>query len=209
MLQEFWNFFGRAICHQIKDRSLQLSGTTLSVCARDTGIYIGIFSSLMYLHLYKRKRSITIPTIKVSFFLLLWMVPLIIDGFGSYAQLFNSSNSRRLLTGLCFGLVLPYFVYPLVQGKSLSQKSEPVVTHWKDILIPSFTCIILGLLTYYGALPYAFLDSLIIMTVITWFSLCAFCLLGQIHEKRQKSYLSISLSLMFLTFLSFLHNALL
>lgn len=119
LLHEILHFFGRAICHQLEDRSLQVSGNALTVCARDTGIYIGVFSTLIYLQFTKRKQSITIPSIKVSFVLLMFLFPLMIDGLGSYTHLFDSNNPRRLVTGIAFGFILPYFIYPLLSKKIL------------------------------------------------------------------------------------------
>lgn len=206
MLHELLDFFGRAICHQIEDRSLQSSGETLSVCARDTGIYIGIFSTLAYLHLFKRKAKITIPSIKMSFFLLLLMVPLIIDGLGSYIHLFESNNARRLVSGTSFGFVLPYFLYPLLTAKSLEASSEPVIKHGWDVFAPLFLSCGLGGLVYWEWLPYYLLDGFIILTVIVWFSLCASFLFSWVARTWLRSAFSIFCGLIFLTMLSLLHD---
>ncbi|WP_312468873.1 DUF2085 domain-containing protein [Neobacillus sp.] len=206
MLQGILHFFGRAICHQLEERSLKASGNTLSVCARDTGIYIGIFSTLAYLHLFKRRSKLTIPSIKISFFLLLYMVPLIIDGLGSYAHWFESTNVRRLITGICFGFVLPYFLYPLLSAKALENMSEPVVKHSKDVMVPLLQSSILAGIIYWGKLSYWIIDSFIILTLIVWFSLCSSFLFSQVRNTRLKSALSIFGGLAFLSFLSLLHS---
>ncbi|MFF2446865.1 DUF2085 domain-containing protein [Neobacillus sp. NPDC058068] len=206
MLHEILHFFGRAICHQMEDRSLQASGETLSVCARDTGIYIGIFSTLTYLHLFKRKAKITIPSIKMSFFLLLLMVPLMIDGLGSYIHLFESNNIRRLVSGTSFGFVLPYFLYPLLSAKSLEASSEPVIKHGRDLFAPLFISCGLGGLIFWEWLPFYLLDGFIILTVIVWFSLCASFLFSWLERVRLKSAFSIFCGLTFLSILSLLHD---
>jgi uncharacterized membrane protein len=206
LLHELLHFFGRAICHQIEDRSLQASGETLSVCARDTGIYIGIFSTLAYLHLFKRKAKITIPSIKMSFFLLLLMMPLIIDGLGSYIHLFESNNARRLVSGTCFGFALPYFLYPLLKAKSLEPSSEPVIKHGWDVFAPLFLSCGLGGLIFWEWLPYYLVDGFIILTVIVWFSLCASFLFSWVDRTWLRSTLGIFCGLIFLTMLSLLHD---
>ncbi|MBS4213286.1 MULTISPECIES: DUF2085 domain-containing protein [Neobacillus] len=206
MLHEILHFLGGAICHQIEERSLHASGKALSVCARDTGIYIGIFSSLIYLHLVKRKTSITISSIKVSFFLLLFMLPLIIDGVGSYAHLFESTNARRLVTGICFGLVLPYFLYPLLSAKALEPSSQPIINQRKDVLIPLFLSVGLGSLVYWGRLPYYLLDGYIILMIVIWFSLCSSFLFSRLRVKPLKWVISILSSFAFLSILSLLHQ---
>ncbi|MBT2657393.1 DUF2085 domain-containing protein [Bacillus sp. ISL-18] len=205
MIQAIFDFFGRAICHQLDERSLHVSGLALSVCARDTGIYIGIFSTLLYLHIFKRKSKLTIPTIKISFLLLLLMIPLMIDGLGSYTHLFQSNNVRRLVSGICFGFVLPYFLYPLFLGRSLDQSSEPVIQKRMDLWVPFLGSSILGGLFYFGILPYYLLDSFIIFTIIVWFSLCASFLIPFVKQTYYKGVISIILSLFFLSCLSLLH----
>lgn len=206
MLQEILDFFGRAICHQIDERSLHVGGKALSVCARDTGIYIGIFSTLIYLHLAKRKTPVTIPKVNMSFFLLLFMVPLVVDGLGSYAHLFESTNERRVVTGICFGLVLPYFVYPVVMGESLEAASQPVIKGSRDVIVPVLLSGILGGVSFFGWLPFWILDGFIVLTIIVWFSLCAGCLVSRIHRLYLKWSLSIIGGISFLALISWTHE---
>jgi len=205
LLHEFLNFFGRAICHQLDDRSLQVSGEVMVVCARDTGIYIGIFSTLFYLHFSKRKQNITIPSIKISLILLLFLVPLIIDGLGSYTHLFVSNNPRRLLTGIAFGFVLPYFIYPLLSKKPLEHGSVSVIKKSQDFLVPLAVSVILGGLFYAGQPSHLVLNTFIIVTVIAWFGLIASFLFPFILRLRIKLIVSLLASLTFLSFLSITH----
>lgn len=205
MLVEILHFFGRAICHQIEERSLTISGETLSVCARDTGIYIGIFSTLSYLFFSKKKKSITIPSVRISFFLLLFILPLMLDGLGSYLHLFESNNLRRLVTGISFGLVLPYFLYPVISNQSLKQKSETVIQKSKDLYLPLLICCTLGGMSYWGLISYHLLNGIIILTTIVWFSLCASFLLPGIRLTALRIGLSVLICLTFLSSLSLLH----
>jgi uncharacterized membrane protein len=199
------DFFGRAICHQLEDRSLQISGETLSVCARDTGIYIGIFSSLTYLHFTKRKSKITIPTIKVSFFLLLLMTPMMVDGLGSYLHWFESDNIKRLVSGTSFGFVLPYFLYPLLSSRSLDNDSEPVVKGSWDLFVPMILSVIISVVVYWGMVPYYAINSFIIVTIIIWFSMFASGLFQWVHNHRLRRIISTFIGLCILIFLSNLH----
>jgi uncharacterized membrane protein len=205
LLQEILNFFGRAICHQLEDRSLYASGKTLSVCARDTGIYIGIFSTLIYLHLTKRKRQITVPSIKISFFLLLFMVPMMVDGLGSSLHFFESNNLRRLVSGASFGLVLPYFLYPLVLSGAIEKDSEPVVKRSLDMVLPLALCIVLGGLVYGGLISFYVIDSLVILTIIIWVGLLGSALFKWVRNIRLKWILTGLTGLGLLSFLSLLH----
>jgi uncharacterized membrane protein len=178
----------------------------MAVCARDTGIYIGIFSTLIYLHFSKRKQNITIPSIKISLILLLFLVPLIIDGLGSYTHLFVSNNPRRLLTGIAFGFVLPYFIYPLLSKKPLEHGSVSVIKKSQDFLVPLAVSVILGGLFYAGQPSHLVLNIFIIVTVIAWFGLIASFLFPFILRLRIKLIVSLLASLTFLSFLSITHT---
>src|SRR4051812_3019423 len=109
-----FTFLGRAICHQLPERSFFHDGHYLPVCARDTGIYIGIFSTLLFLYMTKKYRTTTIPNKKISFTLLLFLFPLVIDGFSSYLGIYSTTNLIRILTGIMFGMALPFFLIPLL-----------------------------------------------------------------------------------------------
>lgn len=202
MLQELLNFFGRAICHQLEKRTLHIDGQALSVCARDTGIYIGIFSTLVYLHLFKRGRKITIPSIKLSFLLLLFLTPMIWDGLGSYLHFFESTNIRRIISGTSFGIVLPFFLYPLLFNSPSEQESEPVIKHWWDFGVPLALSVGIGTLVYRGMVPYLLADTFIILTIIVWISMCASFLFGFVRNMLWRSLLALILGLMFLSGLS-------
>jgi uncharacterized membrane protein len=201
LLNHILDFFGRAICHQLKERSLYVDGQPLTVCARDTGIYIGIFSTLSYLCLHKRR--VTIPSKKISFLLLLFLIPLMFDGLGSYLHFFQSSNLRRLITGVLFGLILPYFLYPLI---SSTPKMEPVIKNKRDLLIPLCLSVLLGVIYFRVWLPYYFLNTLVIFTLIVWISLCTSFLFSFVKMSRIKWPLSVLTGLLFLSALSLFHE---
>lgn len=83
-------------CHALPERSFFIGKYQLPICSRCTGIFLGILISLILMN------YVNIP-IWLS---LLFVSPLIIDGF---LQLFNvriSNNLMRLFTGLLFGLAL-------------------------------------------------------------------------------------------------------
>jgi uncharacterized membrane protein len=206
LLHETLHFFGRAICHQLEDRSLIVSGEALAVCARDTGIYLGIFSTLIYLHFSKRGKSISIPSIKTSFFLLLFLAPLMIDGLGSYSNLFESNNLRRLITGMGFGYVLPYFIYPLLSTRSLDKNNESVVKNNKDLFIPVIIIICFGVLFYFGQPSHLVQDIIIIVSLLGWFSLLASFLFPFIRRVSLRLTFSILTSFTFLSILSIAHG---
>ena len=48
---------GYALCHQIAWRSFQINGQPISLCARCTGMYVGIFVGLVYQSFIGRRRA--------------------------------------------------------------------------------------------------------------------------------------------------------
>jgi len=104
------NYVGRLVCHQLPERTLWIGGHYLPVCARDTGVYLGII--LGYLLLIQRKKEATGPPN-------LWMtglmaMPMIVDAGTQWVGLRTSTNELRLITGLIFGVAIaPILVYSL------------------------------------------------------------------------------------------------
>ena len=96
---EIWKksmrFFGRAFrCHQLSDRSFHICGVQLPLCARCTGMFLGLFLVGPVLC------SILPVNMLISFYLVSIMV---IDGYTQYLGARKSNNFLRLITGIGFG----------------------------------------------------------------------------------------------------------
>lgn len=97
------NVFG---CHQMQERSFFISGYQLPLCARCTGIFIGII--------------FTIPILIIGFNVpiyipIIFLFPMIIDGMIQYFNILKSTNFRRFITGLLFGFSHIFIVVKLIQ----------------------------------------------------------------------------------------------
>ena len=79
-------------CHQMPERSFFIGSYQLPLCARCTGIVIG--------HVLGAAVSIFRP---VSFKSLIGTVPLMIDGTCQKFTSYESTNVRRLVTGILYG----------------------------------------------------------------------------------------------------------
>lgn len=197
-------FFGKAICHQLPERSLTLNGHYLPLCARCTGIYIGIFCSLLFLLLTKKLHSNQIPTIKHSIYLLLFLLPLMIDGFGSYIGLFPTNNAIRILTGILFGVTLPFFVVPLL-SRSL-QTDKRVITNIKHFIIPILIAFSLASITKQELISGHILAIVLIGAVIIWVTILFFLLYKRVQSNIITTGLSFASSLFTLTVFSLFHS---
>ena len=98
--------YGKRIgCHQMPERSFFYKEYQFPVCARCTGVIIGELIAI-FLLIYKIKLNIII-----SIFLLLIMG---FDWFIQFVNLLQSTNIRRLITGISGGIGLTYIYYYLL-----------------------------------------------------------------------------------------------
>ena len=77
---------GYAVCHRIEARSFHLGDRALPLCARCSGMYLGALLGILY-QLPLRPRA-GLPTRKVSFVLLVFLVAFAVDGINSYVHFF-------------------------------------------------------------------------------------------------------------------------
>ena len=118
--------FGDVNCHQKHERSWEVNNNQLPVCTRDVGIFMGMFLGGLFftrrgwnrwtvrdtclslipddwLHTtYKRNRR-TMVWMGVG---VLLCAPLLFDGFLQLLTAYESTNFKRVLTGIPFGLGL-------------------------------------------------------------------------------------------------------
>lgn len=111
---------GYAICHRIPARSFHAHGHALPLCARCTGIYMGVMAGLVVYGLSGRLRSGRLPPVRVLIVLGLFGLAIAADGVNSYLSLFEfytplyePNNTLRLVTGLYAGLTMITIVLPV------------------------------------------------------------------------------------------------
>lgn len=86
--------WGRATgCHQLKERSYSFRGYQFPVCVRCTGVYIGGIAAVVFYHLITWHIWILISGV----------VAMLIDWSLQYFELCQSTNLRRIITGIWFG----------------------------------------------------------------------------------------------------------
>ncbi len=81
-------------CHQMPERSFHLNGVQFPLCARCTGVFLG--QTLMVL---LNLAGIQAPLVVD----LALMLPMLVDWSLQYAGIRESTNRRRLITGLLAG----------------------------------------------------------------------------------------------------------
>lgn len=98
-----------AVCHQMPERSFHLDGLPLGVCSRCTGIYAGFIAGLL---VYPFARSLRDQQMPSRFWMILAVLPALIDFGGGYLGLFTNTFFSRAATGALLGTVAAFYVLP-------------------------------------------------------------------------------------------------
>ena len=107
-----WRLPFRTICHGFPERSLEVFGTTMPVCARCTGIYAGILAGLVLFRLLPAIRERVLRMVAFAA-----AMPLAIDGLTQLAGLRESTNPVRIATGLIAGLAFGFWILTAVERR--------------------------------------------------------------------------------------------
>ncbi len=118
---------GYAVCHRIPARSFFAYGRQLPLCARCTGMYVGVLSGLAMFIMRGRARASRLPPTPILAALVLLGATYAADGLNSYLSLFDfytplypPHNTLRLLTGTLFGLGMIAVVWPVFNALAWS-----------------------------------------------------------------------------------------
>ena len=110
---------GYAVCHRITARSFTIGGRQFPLCARCTGMYLGVALTLLVIFLTGRLRWSELPPLPVLLVLIGFIGLMGIDGINSYSHFFPKAphlyeprNWLRLLTGMGTGLAMGVFMLP-------------------------------------------------------------------------------------------------
>ena len=98
-----------AVCHQLPERSFDWMGFPLAVCARCTGIYVGVVAGLL---LYPWLRRLENPEAPSRWWLIGAAIPMALDFGGGWLGLFANTCSSRAATGAGFGLAAAFYIVP-------------------------------------------------------------------------------------------------
>ena len=96
-LAKFIYYVGDLNCHQLSHRSYSYNDNQMSFCARDTGIFLGLVLGFMYAS--RKKIVLTLPLVIAA------LLPIGLDGTIQLLTDYESTNPKRLITGLIAGVV--------------------------------------------------------------------------------------------------------
>jgi uncharacterized membrane protein len=164
-LDKFFDLAGSLICHQLPSRSLYAGTLQLPVCARDMGIYAGIFTAALFIILFKRLGAQRPPSIGLSVVFCMMMLPMILDGVLSYAGITESNNTARIFSGMLFGLPIPYFLVPAAHYDIEGANEKPVLKNIVEFLPALISGLLLCILLLKEIVPY-FIAGAIFLAVL-------------------------------------------
>ncbi|MDD3013945.1 MAG: DUF2085 domain-containing protein [Candidatus Gastranaerophilales bacterium] len=101
----------KLICHQLPERSYFIWGYQMPVCIRCLGIYLGIPIGSVIYPFFRKINSIKLPNPKL---LLIFFIPIIIDGIAQTLNLYPSPHYIRLLTGIWASGGLVFWALPML-----------------------------------------------------------------------------------------------
>lgn len=130
---------GYAVCHRIDTRSFFLGDRQIPLCARCSGMYLGVLAGFLY-QLRLGTRSHFPPKPILIVFGLLGLA-FALDGLNSYLTLFPGytpiyppNNALRLATGTGLGLLIAVVLMPVVnQTLWLAPAESPLIQHWAQL----------------------------------------------------------------------------
>lgn len=145
---------GYAICHRLDTHSLHIGDVQFPLCARCTGIYLGVVLGIAVLAGMGRWRDGTLPPRRVIVVLIIFISIMGVDGLNSYATLipgvpsvYQPQNWLRLLTGILTGVAVSGLIYPVFnQTLWMYWQDKPVVRGlWELVCIVLAALIVAGL----------------------------------------------------------------
>lgn len=138
---------GYAICHRIDERSFQILGRQLPLCARCTGEFFAAGITLLYLAFVSPRKS-GMPGWKLGAPLIFFFLAFGIDGSNSYLYLIKQTssgtlsnipnlyipnNTLRLLTGSGMGIALASVLFPAFNQSSWKEMDTGPALDWKKL----------------------------------------------------------------------------
>ncbi|HHV95439.1 MAG TPA: DUF2085 domain-containing protein [Clostridiaceae bacterium] len=166
-LIKLYGAIGSLICHQLPSRTIHINNIPLPLCARDTGIYVGFFISLMYIYINKRNKADLPPDIKSTLILCFLMLFMIIDGGTSYLRIRETNNMIRYFSGAFFGLALPFFLIPTANYNPMIENTQKSLKSTKEIIFLIIANLVMGfLILKTGVFPWVLVSTISIGSLI-------------------------------------------
>ncbi|HZD09900.1 MAG TPA: DUF2085 domain-containing protein [Candidatus Binatia bacterium] len=136
------DYAGYTVCHRITSHSFVFAGRQMPLCARCTGIYLGISLVFGVLLLAGRGRWTELPSLSMLLGFGFLVAVMGVDGLNSYSHFFANAphlyepkNWLRLTTGMGTGLGMGSIALPaLAQTLWQHPVRQASITSWREML---------------------------------------------------------------------------
>lgn len=151
MYEAALQWFGFGLCHQLPERSFFGGGVQVPVCARDTGIYVGVIVSVLMVAALQSRRPSRLPSRGIAVLLGAFVLVMVLDGLSAYAGLRDTTNAIRLATGLLAGYAVGALLVPLINEQLWRTSSSERIfgtrrslALWLASIPVAFLCVLWG-----------------------------------------------------------------
>ena len=135
------DYAGYTVCHRLTGHSFVFAGRQMPLCARCTGIYLGISLVFAVLVLAGRSRWTELPSLPMLLILGFFVAVMGVDGLNSYSHffpgaphLYEPKNWLRLVTGMGTGLGMGIVAFPaLAQTLWKDQVYREPIAGWREL----------------------------------------------------------------------------
>jgi uncharacterized membrane protein len=132
---------GYALCHRITERSFSVNGRQFPLCARCSGMYLGVALVFVAIALAGRLRRAGLPPLRLLLILLGFIAIMGIDGINSYSHFFPNAphlyeprNWLRLVTGMGTGVAMGLILLPaLAQSLWKTAEYQPIISAGREL----------------------------------------------------------------------------
>ena len=151
---EILHLLGFGLCHQMPERSFIYGGVQFPICARCTGIYVGIAATLLILFwLYRGAQRAGVPALPFFVGAAFATFAMGFDGFGSYLGFYETTNFVRVLTGIMFGSAMGVVIYSILVDSLAKDRSYERILDTPRSVMWWVASIPLGLIFIYAVCP--------------------------------------------------------
>ena len=135
------DYVGGALCHRLTSHSFMINGRQFPLCARCTGMYLGVALAFGLLFLAGRGRRTDLPPLPILLTLIGFVGLMGVDGLNSsfhflpnFPYLYEPQNWLRLVTGMGTGLAMGLLVFPaLAQTLWREGDGRPIIDSAREL----------------------------------------------------------------------------
>lgn len=136
------DYAGYTVCHRLTEHSFVFAGRQMPLCARCTGMYLGISLVFTVLMLAGRWRWSELPSLSILLAFGFLLALMGVDGINSFSHyipdaphLYEPRNWLRLSTGMGVGLAMGSVAFPaLAQTLWQRQVRRASISRWHELL---------------------------------------------------------------------------